>query len=179
MCSIVWYLCDTDDTHCLIWSSMCSIVWFLCDTDDTHCLIWSSIWTIVIYHFCVIRMTLTVWYGPACELSYTMIFVWYRWHSLFDMVQYVIYHMIFVWYRWHSLFDMVQYVLYRMIFVWYRWHSLFDMVQHVNYRNLWLWCDTDDTQCLIRFSMWTIVIYHFCVIRMTLTVWYGPACELS
>ena len=121
----------------------------------THCLIWSDIW------------------------NSHMIFVWYMRHSLFDMVQHVNYYMIFVWYEWHSLIDMVQHVNYRMIFVWYEWHSLFDMVQHVNYHNLWFLCDTDDTHYLIWFSMWTIVIYDFCVILMTLIVWYGTACSLS
>ena len=41
---LVWYLCDTRNTHCLIWSSMWTIIWYLCDMNDTHCLIWSSMW---------------------------------------------------------------------------------------------------------------------------------------
>ena len=69
MWTIIWYLCDMNDTHWSIWSSMWTIAWYLCDMNDTHYLIWSSMWTIIIYNFCVIQMTLTIWYGSACELS--------------------------------------------------------------------------------------------------------------
>ena len=197
--TLVWYLCDTINTYCLIWSSMWNsrmiFVWYmqhlLFDMVQHVNYLYNSVIIWVCYAKIIVRV-LTNSARPEGDMNGTYCFMRSRmWNSC----------MIIVWYRLHSLFDMVQHVnhcnlwflcdtddthcliwssmLYlRMIFVWYGWHSLFDMVQHVIYHNLWYLCDVDDTHCLIWSSMWTTIIYDFCVIQMTFTVWYGPACEL-